>query len=131
MSSSTSRVSISRSLVGSSSTKRFDGLASACASIRRPRSPPDSLPAGQRFGEGDLRVEAVAVLIERSDRQIGAEPYRARIRRQDAGQHFDQRGLAAAVRANDADAVAALDADREIADDRAADIDRKSNTSEL
>ena len=36
------------------------------------------------------------------------------------GEHIDQRGLAAAVRPDDADAVAALDAGREIADDRTA-----------
>ena len=34
-----------------------------------------------------------------------------------AGQHVDQRGLAGAVRPDDADAVAALDADREVVDD--------------
>ena len=36
-----------------------------------------------------------------------------------AGEQIDQRGLAAAVRTDDADAVAAPDADGEIGDDRA------------
>ena len=39
-----------------------------------------------------------------------------------AGQHVDQRGLAGAVGPDDADAVAALNPDREIGDDRAAVI---------
>ena len=60
------------------------------------------------------------MLIERRDGERRSEPYRAFVRWQDPGQHVDQRGLAAAVRADDADAVAALDADREIADDRTA-----------
>ena len=59
------------------------------------------------------------MLVERGDRDVGAEPHGAAVGRQRAGQQIDQRGLAAAVRADDADAVAALDADREIAHDRA------------
>ncbi len=62
------------------------------------------------------------MLIERGDFERRAEPHRAGIRRQHSRQHADQRGLAAAVRPDDADAVAALDADREIADDRAVAI---------
>ena len=46
---------MSRSLVGSSSTSRFDGLASACASIRRPRSPPESLANGVRACSAENR----------------------------------------------------------------------------
>ena len=75
--------------------------------------------AGQRVGDGDVGIEAVAMLVERRDRQRRAEPDRAGVRRQHAGQQIDQRGLAAAVRPDDADAVAALDADRKVADDRA------------
>ena len=60
------------------------------------------------------------MLIKRRDGERRSEPDRACIRRQDSGQHVDQRGLAAAVWADDADTVAALDADREIADDRTA-----------
>ena len=58
------------------------------------------------------------MLVERRHLEIDAEPQRAGIRRQRAGQKADQRGLAAAVRADDADAVAALDAGGEVADDR-------------
>ena len=43
---------MSRSLVGSSSTSRFDAFASAIASSKRPRSPPDSLPTGVRACSG-------------------------------------------------------------------------------
>ncbi len=127
MSSSTSSVSMSRSLVGSSSTRRFDGLASTCASISRPRSPPESLPSGVRacslvnrksFMIADdvlglavdhdgvavaaassppvkldgltCRVETVAVLIERRDRQAPNPAAPCPIRRQRAGQQIDQ-----------------------------------------
>ena len=73
---------------------------------------------GQRLGHRDIGIEAVAMLVERRDGKRRSEPHRACIRLQDSGEHVDQRGLAAAVRTDDADAVAALDADREIADDR-------------
>ena len=86
-------------LVENQEIRRLD---SACASIRRPRSPPDSLPsgvracslreqkvfhiaddvpglavdhhrvagaAGQCFGDRDIGIEAVAMLIERGDRK--------------------------------------------------------------
>ena len=76
--------------------------------------------AGERFGDRDVGIETVAMLVERRDREVRAEPDRAGVGRQRAGQQIDQRGLAAAVRPDDADAVAALDADREVADDRAA-----------
>ncbi len=59
------------------------------------------------------------MLIQRRHFDIGAEPDAAGIGRLGAGEHFDQRGLAGAVRADDADAVAALNADREVVDDRA------------
>ena len=81
-----------------------------------------AIASGQRLLDSDIGFETVAMLIECGDRQIGAEPDRAAIGGQNAGQHFDQRGLAAAVRPDDADAVAALDADREIADDRPAAV---------
>src|SRR6266436_5216721 len=69
------------------------------------------------------------MLIERRHFDICAEPDGAVIRRLRAGQHVDQGGLAGAVRADDADAVAALDADRETLDDlsvaiRSADVFR-------
>ena len=68
-------------------------------------------PAGERFGERRVRIEAFAVLVERCHLDIGAEPHRAGIRRTGAGKHFDQRGLACAVRTDDADTIAALNSD--------------------
>ena len=59
------------------------------------------------------------MLVERRHLDIGAEADGAAIRRAGAGQHVDQRGLAGAVRPDDADAVAALHADREAIDDLA------------
>ena len=62
------------------------------------------------------------MLVERRHLDGLAELHGAAVGRQRAGQHLDQRGLAAAVRADDADAVAAQDAGREILDDRPAVI---------
>ncbi len=59
------------------------------------------------------------MLVQRRHLDIGAEPDRAAVGRAAAGQHVDQRGLAGAVRADDADAVAALDPDRKSVDDLA------------
>src|SRR6202034_4079648 len=74
----------------------------------------------QRLGNRDIGIETVPMLIKRRDGERRSELYRACIRRQDPGQHVDQRGLAAAVWADDADTVTALDTDREVPDDRAA-----------
>ena len=60
------------------------------------------------------------MLVERRDRDVGAVPHAAAVGRERAEQEIDQRGLAAAVRADEADAVAALDAGREVAHDGAA-----------
>ena len=60
-------------------------------------------------------IEAFAALVEGRHRQIGAEPHGAGVGRERAGEKIDERGLAAAVGADDADAVAALDAGGEIA----------------
>ena len=59
------------------------------------------------------------MLVERGHLDIGAEADGAGVGRVGAGEHFDQRGLAGAVRPDDADAVAALHADREVIDDLA------------
>ncbi len=75
--------------------------------------------AGQGFGQRRFGIEAFAVLVERRHLDIGAEPDRAAVGRVAAGQHMDQRGLAGAVRADDADAVAALHPDRKAVDDLA------------
>ena len=64
-------------------------------------------PAGQRLAERPVRIEAFAALVERRHVQIDAEPHRAAIRLERAGQHVDQRRLARAVRPDDADPVAA------------------------
>src|SRR6185437_9422648 len=68
----------------------------------------------RRFG-----IEAFAVLVQRRHFQIGAEPHAAAVRLICTGEQVDQRGLARAVRPDHADAVAALDPDREILDDPA------------
>src|SRR5262249_57266925 len=75
--------------------------------------------AGRGLRRRDVRVEAITMLLEGCDREPRAEPDRAGVGRQAAGQHVDQRGLAAAVRSDDADAVAATDAGRELRHDRA------------
>src|SRR5712692_3727774 len=62
------------------------------------------------------------MLVERRHFDVGAEPDGAAIGQLRAGQHVDQCGLAGAVRPDDADAVAALDADRETLDDFAVSI---------
>ena len=73
--------------------------------------------AGEGIGQGRFWIEAFAVLVQRRHFDIGAEPDSAAVGRAAAGQHIDQRGLAGAIRADNADAVAALDADRKPVDD--------------
>ena len=60
-----------------------------------------------------------AGLVEQHHLQVGAEPDHAGIGREAARQQVDQRGLAGAVRADDAEPVAAHHPDREVVDDRA------------
>src|SRR4051812_29610979 len=76
--------------------------------------------AGQGLGQRRFRIEAFPVLVQRCHLDVGAEPDAAAVGRAGAGQHVDQRGLAGAVRPDDADTVAALDPDREVVDDPAA-----------
>jgi hypothetical protein len=45
-----------------------------------------AVASSQRFGDCDLGIKTVPMLIERSDCKGGSEPYRACIRRQDPGQ---------------------------------------------
>src|ERR1700733_4594320 len=59
------------------------------------------------------------MLVQRRHFDIGAETDAAGVGRIGAGEHFDQGGLAGAVGADDTDAVAALNADREVVDDSA------------
>ena len=76
-----------------------------------------AMAARERLGHGGGRIKAFAVLIERGHGDAGPELYGAGIGRRGAGEQIDQCGLAGAVRPNDADAVAARDADGEVADD--------------
>src|SRR5260221_9911594 len=57
------------------------------------------------------------MLVQRRHFDIGAKPDGAGIGRARAGQHLDQGGLANAIRPDDADAVAALDANGKTVDD--------------
>ena len=58
-------------------------------------------------------------MIERGHGDVRAEAHRARIGRESAGQEVDERRLAGAIGADDSNSVAAHDAEREIAHDRA------------
>src|SRR5262249_41137563 len=75
--------------------------------------------AGQRVAQGRRRVERLTSLVECHLREVGAEPHLARVRRQHPREQVEQGGLAGAVWADDADPVAARDASREVAHDRA------------
>src|SRR6202000_202668 len=79
-------------------------------------------PAGPCFGEGRFWIAAFAVLVERRHLDIGAEPDAAAVRLVGTGQQIDQRGLAGAVRPDNAEPVASLDAGREVIDDSALPI---------
>ncbi len=74
-------------------------------------------PVGQVVRKRVVEVQVLALLVERGDLQIGAELHRAAVGRKLAGQHLQQRRLAGAVRADEADAIAAMHADRERRDD--------------
>src|SRR5690606_15201243 len=88
--------------------------------------PPDrhrvAASAGQRLRQYPVRIEAVAILLERSHLDIGAEANRSLVRLQRAGEKRKERGLAAAVRADNANAVGAIDAGGEVLHDGAAVI---------
>jgi hypothetical protein len=62
------------------------------------------------------------VLVERCHLEIGTQPDATAVGCARAGQKIDQRGLAGAVRPDDADAIAALQPDREMIDDSAVAI---------
>ena len=59
-------------------------------------------PAGQRVAHRCVRIERFAALVERRHLQVDAERDRAAVGRELAGQHLQQRGLAGAVRADEA-----------------------------
>ena len=75
--------------------------------------------AGERFPERRGRIEAGAALVEGGELEIGAEADAAGVGGELAGEQFQQRRLARPIRADDADPVAALDPQREVADDNA------------
>ena len=70
---------------------------------------------GDVLGDGKLAVEFAAQLIEKRHLHVGADPDRSRIRRKRTGEQFQKRGLAGAVGAEYADALAAQNVGREIA----------------
>src|ERR1700730_1714616 len=75
--------------------------------------------AGERVLQDRFRIEARAALVERCQHKIGAMPDRAPVGGQRAGQEVDERRLAHAMGADQAETIAAQDADREILDDHA------------
>ena len=74
-------------------------------------------PVGQERGERRFRRQHRAPLVERLHEQIAAQLHFAAVGRQSPGQEIQQRRLARAVRADNADAVAAQDPHGEIAHD--------------
>ncbi|MPL74802.1 hypothetical protein SDC9_20621 [bioreactor metagenome] len=64
-----------------------------------------------------VEIERGTRLVEDRNLEIGAERHRARVGRDLAGQHLQQRGLAHAVRADEGDAVAAQHAQVEVLHD--------------
>ena len=68
----------------------------------------------QFIAQGHLRVELLAALVEIGELQVLRHLDAARVRRRFADQQLDQRALAGAVRADDADAIAAQNQRREI-----------------
>ena len=71
-------------------------------------------PAGQRRGDASLGVELFAPLIERRHFEICAELHAAGVRCKCPGEHIDKRGLAGAVRPDEANPVATGDLDVEV-----------------
>src|SRR5262249_32222699 len=64
-----------------------------------------------------VRVERGAALVDHHRHQVGAELHRAGVRRQLADQQTQQGGLAGAVGPDQANAIVAEDAGREVPDD--------------
>src|SRR3546814_1138830 len=75
------------------------------------------LAFGDILPDGLLFIERRAQLVEPGDFEIAADAHVAAVRLQLAEQQAQQRGLAGAVRADDADLVAAQYRRREVADD--------------
>jgi hypothetical protein len=77
-----------------------------------------SRPPGHIVQHGPFRIELLAQLIEIGDFQLGAQAHFAGVRSQASQQQIEQSGLAGAVGTDQADAVAAHDARREVANQR-------------
>ena len=75
------------------------------------------VPLPDRVVHGPLGIELLALLIVVGDLHVRAAPHFTLIRRQLADDHPQQRRFARSVRTDEADAIAAHDARREIADD--------------
>ena len=83
---------------------------------------PDLHPVGtraDRFRHAALEVELLAHLVEVGDLEVRAVAHGAGIRRELAEDELQQRGLAGAVRSDEADAVAAHQPQRQVGDDPA------------
>src|SRR5580693_6704031 len=87
-------------------------MLSLAAELHPVRAWTDSL------GEGDVWIELGSQLIEVGDVQAGSEAYRAGVRREFTENETDQGRLSRAVRADEADAIATHDSQREIFDKR-------------
>ncbi len=74
-------------------------------------------PPVSEFLQAAFGIEASAALLERRHRDPGAEPELSGVGRERPGEQSDERRLAGAIGANNADAVAAHDASREILND--------------
>ena len=72
---------------------------------------------GQRLPRRLVGIEVDAALVDHHRHQVGTELHRAGVRLQFADQHFQERRLAGTIGADQADAVLAEDARREILDD--------------
>jgi hypothetical protein len=122
---------MSRWLVGSSSSSSSGSSANAAASAARFFSPPDMPPARRRpsgrNGRGTRRACASSgsrssrgggLLLHQRDRQAVAPAQLAVVQRRVAGDDREERGLAGAVAADEAEALAALQGERRAVEER-------------
>ena len=77
--------------------------------------------ADEHFADRPLRLEPV-VLVEQRDRDVAGARERARVDLLGAGDQAQERRLATAVCADDADALAGGDAERDVGEHRAAAV---------
>jgi len=83
------------------------------------RAADDDLVAVARdvLADGEFGVQLAAQLVEERERDVRAERDGAFVRREASGKELQERRLAGAVAAEDADALAAQDVRREMRDD--------------